>query len=214
MMYLKDTIRVVARNDTFRTIRFMEWTDRAQARMRELGLRQEDLKETLGVKTRGAVGHYFRGRRQLSAQQIAALAGKLRMSIDELFSDVPAKGAEDQKASPSSVIRLTERESQPERLDPWILAATHRAMRELHAEQGLPYNLEDDPVHFLQAYGLHTELARLAPAGADLVKIFRAAGLANRQGADDGRLGDGAAGMPDEGGHEGKMARKVQRKKA
>lgn len=86
-MYPEDTIRVVARIDTLRTIPSMTWVKRAQGRMRDLGLRQEDLKETLGVKTRGAVGHYFRGRRQLSAQQIAALAGKLGMSIDELFSD-------------------------------------------------------------------------------------------------------------------------------
>ena len=61
------------------------WAERATKRMKELDLTQEDLTEVLDVETRGAVGHYFRGRRKLSAQQAGYLAGKLNMSITEFW---------------------------------------------------------------------------------------------------------------------------------
>lgn len=102
-----------------------------------------------------------------------------------------------------------------QRFDASILAATHRALRELYwTEFRLPYNLEDDPEHFLQAYELSSKLSAQV-TGADLVQIFKAAGLGTDQGiVRDGQSGDGRAGMPDEGVDQGKVARKVQRKKA
>jgi len=36
-----------------------KWAPRAKRRMADLGITQDDLKGTLKVKTRGAVGHYF-----------------------------------------------------------------------------------------------------------------------------------------------------------
>ncbi len=106
------------------------------------------------------------------------------------------------------------KESHAPRFDANILAATHRALRELYrSEFGLSYNLEDDPEHFLHAYELRSKLSPQLP-GADLVQIFKAAGLGKNQGAEeDGQRGNGRAGMPDEGVNKGKVARKVQRKK-
>jgi transcriptional regulator with XRE-family HTH domain len=52
--------------------------------MAELGLSQNDLIEPMGVKTRGAVGHFMTGRREPSMGQLVALANTLRMSIDDL----------------------------------------------------------------------------------------------------------------------------------
>lgn len=62
-----------------------DWVDRAIARMKELGLRQNDLIGPLNVTTRGSVGHYLRRRRTPSPEQMRALASTLRMSMDELF---------------------------------------------------------------------------------------------------------------------------------
>ena len=61
------------------------WTYRAKRIMRAKGLIQDDLCKPLGVKTRGAVGHYFTGRRQLNLGQAVALAHTLQCSMDELF---------------------------------------------------------------------------------------------------------------------------------
>ena len=87
-MYPNDTIRVVAVSDTQRIIQAMDdWKIRAKARMADLKLRQEDLMEVLGVRTRGAVGHYLAGRREPSTQQMQALAEKLQISIGELLGN-------------------------------------------------------------------------------------------------------------------------------
>ncbi|WP_372835966.1 helix-turn-helix domain-containing protein [Pontibacterium sp.] len=61
------------------------WQDRAKKRMKSLGLTQAMLCDTLGVKTQGAVGHYFTGRRKLSSDQAIALAKQLQVSLEELF---------------------------------------------------------------------------------------------------------------------------------
>lgn len=81
----QDTKCGVAGRDTSRILLCMSWQERAQARMKELGLTQQDLMAALGVSTRGAVGHYMTGRRDLNAEQLVSLAAKLRMSLDELM---------------------------------------------------------------------------------------------------------------------------------
>lgn len=63
------------------------WQDRAKARMKQLGITQEDLIDIFGVTTRGAVGHYLSGRRQPSIEQIGALSERLNFAnVDELLS--------------------------------------------------------------------------------------------------------------------------------
>jgi transcriptional regulator with XRE-family HTH domain len=50
-----------------------------------LGLTQDDLRKPLKVKTRGAVGHYLSGRRDPNPEQLIAMAGCLKVSLDELL---------------------------------------------------------------------------------------------------------------------------------
>lgn len=60
------------------------WIINARRRMRELGVRQLDLMPVLGVTTRGAVGHYLTGRRDLTGEQMHALAQFLGMTVEDL----------------------------------------------------------------------------------------------------------------------------------
>lgn len=64
----------------------MKWYDRAKTRLKELKLTQADLITPLGVKTRGAVGHYLSGRREPSQEQLIALTNKLKCSLDWLLT--------------------------------------------------------------------------------------------------------------------------------
>jgi len=64
----------------------MKWFDRAKKIMKDKGITQDDLIVYLGVKTRGAVGHYLTGRREPNAEQLAVLAKKLDCSLDWLVT--------------------------------------------------------------------------------------------------------------------------------
>lgn len=50
---------------------------------------QEDLAPIFGKKTRGAVGHYFRGRRQPDINQMIALAKFLGVTLSQLVGEIP-----------------------------------------------------------------------------------------------------------------------------
>lgn len=104
----------------------MEWYEAARARMRELGLTQRDLMKPLGVKTRGAVGHYLTGRRTPSPSQIAELAKALRLSIDELMLPTQA------------------RPGTPATLDIGLLAGCIAGVRELLAGRQIPPDKESE----------------------------------------------------------------------
>jgi len=81
-----DTKSVVAKSGTLRTIANMEtWQSRAKAVMKENKITQESLKSVLGVSTRGAVGHYLSGRRELSIQQLTDLANHLGVRLEWLI---------------------------------------------------------------------------------------------------------------------------------
>lgn len=206
-MYPQDTIRVVAACDTARTIEPMGWVQRAVGRMRDLGLRQEDLKATLGVKTRGAVGHYFRERRQLSAQQAAALAAKLGMSIDELFSDDP--GAEASIGSAGIVDSISQ--SNATRLDPEMIAESYAALSEIYLEErGVPFDLTQEPERFVLVYEARSRMTKNPSASDERRFGARVAEIVRLTGAD---LHGSRDGVPVEGDDKGPMARGVQRKK-
>lgn len=63
-----------------------EWAVRAERLMKQHGLIQEDLLDAFGVTTRGAVGHYFRGRSQASIEHLEALAKLLDTSTAFLLT--------------------------------------------------------------------------------------------------------------------------------
>jgi transcriptional regulator with XRE-family HTH domain len=63
------------------------WRPRVEARMKELKLNQIDLARALGVTTRGAIGHYFCGRRAMTAEQLQALARVLKWSVSQLLGE-------------------------------------------------------------------------------------------------------------------------------
>jgi transcriptional regulator with XRE-family HTH domain len=110
-MYLSNSIdikRVVAASDTRRIISGMRhsWVDRAKRRMKILGKTQEDLKAALGVKTRGAVGHYFAGRNDLSTGQVVALASALELSVEELLTGKRPDGAQGISDIPDHILQL------------------------------------------------------------------------------------------------------------
>lgn len=63
----------------------MKWQDRAKAELDKKNLTHDDLITDLGVTTRGAIGHYLSGRRQLDPDQFAALSKKLNLTMDELY---------------------------------------------------------------------------------------------------------------------------------
>jgi len=78
-----DTWRCLPRYDSYR-LPMKEWIINARRRMKELSVRQLDLMPVLGVTTRGAVGHYLTGRRDLTGEQMHALAQFLGMTVEEL----------------------------------------------------------------------------------------------------------------------------------
>ena len=64
-----------------------KWAARARSKMKTSGITQQDLIRVLGVQTRGAVGHYFTGRRKINDDQAVALARYLGVTMDQLFAD-------------------------------------------------------------------------------------------------------------------------------
>lgn len=61
------------------------WHINAKNIIQQQGVIQKDLAPVLGVKTVGAVGHYLRGKRQPTPQQLKNLADHLGVKIDDFF---------------------------------------------------------------------------------------------------------------------------------
>ena len=53
--------------------------------MRDQGVTQEELVPMLGVKTRGAVGHYLSGRRNMRPEQFYTLLKRLGVEAKDVF---------------------------------------------------------------------------------------------------------------------------------
>lgn len=65
------------------------WAQNAARLMREQGVTQEQLAPVMDVETRGAVGHYFTGRREPTLAQIQALSKRLGVTVSELLGETP-----------------------------------------------------------------------------------------------------------------------------
>jgi transcriptional regulator with XRE-family HTH domain len=74
--------------------RDMKWYEVANDKMKRLGVTQEQLAVKIGV-TRGAVGHYLRGRREPSLEQMKIISQFLHISMAELTGTAePRQGHE------------------------------------------------------------------------------------------------------------------------
>lgn len=176
--YPTDTRCVGEKDDTGRTIGAMQaWYDRAKDRMSRLDppVRQEDLMPVFGVTTRGAVGHYLRGRREPSVTALVKLADRLGMSLDELL-----------KGSPSGVrepVPTYAETSQPQRLQPDNVILTVRTLQVVLGRRGVELDLTN-PIHaelFCEVYQEAVALpdddpAAAAALGATVVELAQKIG--------------------------------------
>ena len=64
----------------------MNWTDRVKAELKAKNLKQDDLILVMGVKTRGAVGHYLNKRREPSTKQLNDVADFLGLKFDWMIN--------------------------------------------------------------------------------------------------------------------------------
>lgn len=100
--------------------------------------------------------------------------------------------------------------SQPLRLDPVMIAETHRALRELEQDEGRKFSLEDETcaARFVLVYEMRTAMPA-KPTQDDWVQFGRKlAAIMTPTGGDDGRGG----GVPAEGTGTKKMAQGLRRK--
>lgn len=189
--YPWDTSRIEEEFATTRIIAPMEWYDRAKARMAELGLTQDDLKQIFGVTTRGGVGHYLNNLRKPSPEVLLPLADRLGMTLDELLRGTPPPPARSQSA----------------RLDPEMLAESIEALRRIYQRRGKTYDPVQQPEVLAYAYELRCVMGeeptqdQLIDFGVKLAERLRA-----NEGVGDGREKDKQAGGVDRArtkGHTG-----------
>jgi len=89
------------------------WAVIAVGLMRDKGLTQEDLKEVFGVTTRGAVGHYMRGRREPSVDQLIELSRKLGVTLSELVGEIPISESPSDTQQISALLREIDQDKLP-----------------------------------------------------------------------------------------------------
>lgn len=89
------------------------WAIIATGLMRDRGLTQEDLKEVFSVTARGAVGHYMRGRREPSIDQLIALASKLDVTLSELVGEIPLTESRADTAQISALLQEIDQDKLP-----------------------------------------------------------------------------------------------------
>ena len=90
----KDTFRGIVRQDTLRIILGVSWRDEVKKLMKAKRVTQVDLVPVLGVTTRGAVGHYLSGRRDMTPEQFYALLKYLGVGAKDVFE--PSTGPDPQ----------------------------------------------------------------------------------------------------------------------
>lgn len=89
------------------------WAVIAAGLMKAQGLRYDDVKQAMGVTTKGAVGHYFNGHREPSIEQIAALARLLGVSTSHLIGEIPLSPDPEENAEIERLLQEIEPEDKP-----------------------------------------------------------------------------------------------------
>ena len=73
-----------------------KWAINAEVHMKRNGIQQGDLLDVFGVTTKGAIGHYFNGRREPSLNGLIELSELLNISMSQLFGDNTPTGKVEQ----------------------------------------------------------------------------------------------------------------------
>lgn len=129
----------------------INWYDRAKALMKEKRVTQDDLIAVLGVKTRGAVGHYLTGRREPNGEQLKQLADKLNISIDWLLTGKgEMRPATQTKPAPESNAVIEIRPPIIEALEWKAQSPKTRAFIEEILIKTSSQKLDDDDIRLLQ----------------------------------------------------------------
>lgn len=81
------------------------WHINARNIIQQQGVIQKDLAPVLGVKTVGAVGHYLRGKRQPTPQQLKNLADHLGVKVDDFFHTEKSQALEGRLAARGSTLQ-------------------------------------------------------------------------------------------------------------
>ena len=63
------------------------WVDKAKKEMKRKNLTQQDIAQSMGKTTRGAIGHYFTGRSKPTLEQLENLAKFLGVSLSWLVAE-------------------------------------------------------------------------------------------------------------------------------
>ena len=98
------------------------WHINAKRIIQQQGVVQKELAPVLGVKTVGAVGHYLRGKRQPSPQQLKDLADYLGVKIDDFFRSENNQALAGRLASRKSTLQARYAWSTPNQLNDDALA--------------------------------------------------------------------------------------------
>lgn len=174
------------------------WAKRIHERMRNLGKTQAELAKACGIKESSISGWFGKGSRptrMISGDNLVLAAKFLGVTPEWIIIG---------KGQPEIA---QQSHSQAVRLDPLMIAETHRALREVYAETGRVYQIEDEPARFVRVYELRASLSD-APNQDDWVQFGRKlAAIMTPQGAvDDGR----SHAVLSQGTHQKGVARRVQ----
>jgi transcriptional regulator with XRE-family HTH domain len=98
--------------------------------------------------------------------------------------------------------------SQTLRLDPDMIAETHRVLRELYEESGRVFSIEEEPERFVQVYQIRAGMSE-EPSQDEWIKFGRKLIVLPPQGATKDERDDG---VPTQGTGTGKQPGRVRRK--
>lgn len=175
------------------------WATRIHTRMTELGLQQNDLAKACGIKESSVSGWFGKGSRptrMLSGDNLVHVAKRLGVTPEWIITGKEAvKFASDQQ-------------SHSVRLDPDMIAETHKALRELYHDNRRIFNIEDEPARFLQVYQTRAGMSD-EPSQDEWIAFGRKLAVLVPQGATkDGR----EDGVPTQGTGAGKQPGGIRRK--
>lgn len=181
-------------------------TETFKERMKRMRLRaglksQQKAADAIGCE-RGTVGMW-----EAPSSAVDSVSGEYLMRVASAYR-VRAEyinSGEGDDSFPWSSEAASESRSQPMRLDPEIVEATHKALTDMYSLKGRTYH-EEDVARFVLVY----EKLALRKAGVSEAELF-GAGLSDTL-TPQGATSERTAGVPSKGTDKGVVARRVRRK--